>query len=56
MSKIISVIIPVFNEEGNLQTITSILQEVFSNINYDYEIIYKSTINKINLILWKGNE
>jgi dolichol-phosphate mannosyltransferase len=40
VEKIISVIIPVFNEESNLPVIAAALENVFSSINYGYEIIF----------------
>ena len=40
--KIISIVIPVFNEEGNIFLIYSELLKVFTLLqeNYDYEIIF----------------
>jgi len=37
--KLISVIIPIFNEEKNIALISSEIKTVFSKLNYDYEII-----------------
>jgi len=40
MSKIISIVIPVYNEEKNIPLISAELLNVFSSIKYDYEIIF----------------
>lgn len=40
MSNLISVLIPVYNEENNLLAITKAIQIVFQNIEQDYEIIF----------------
>jgi len=38
--KIISILIPVCNEEGNIPAIGNAIHEVFSKLDYDYEIIF----------------
>ena len=40
MSKLISILIPVFNEEGNVTAITAAIREVFANQDYEFEIIF----------------
>lgn len=40
MQPLISVVIPAFNEEKNLPVIAEAIAQVFSNINYSYEIIF----------------
>lgn len=38
--KKISIIVPVFNEEENLQEFYNRIKKVFNNLEYDYELIY----------------
>jgi dolichol-phosphate mannosyltransferase len=40
MKKLISIVIPVFYEEGNIAAIARAIQKTFSPINYNYEIIF----------------
>ncbi len=40
MRKLISVVIPAFNEEKNLPIIATSIKNVFKNTNYNYEIIF----------------
>jgi len=40
MQKIISIIIPVYNEEKNIPLINSKLEDIFLSLDYDYEIIF----------------
>ena len=51
--KIISILIPVYNEEGNVPAITEAIQEVFRNSSYIFEIIFVndgSADNGLNII------
>jgi dolichol-phosphate mannosyltransferase len=48
MQKIISTIIPVYNEEKNIPLINSELLNVFSTLPYDYEIIFVNDGSKDN--------
>jgi dolichol-phosphate mannosyltransferase len=54
MNKMISILIPVFNEEGNIPAITEAIQLVFRELdNYEYEIIFVndgSSDNSIRVI------
>ncbi len=40
MSKIISIVVPIYNEEKNIPLISAELLNVFSSLKYDYEIIF----------------
>jgi dolichol-phosphate mannosyltransferase len=40
MKKLISILIPVFNEEGNVPAIIKAVQTVFAGIAYDFEIVF----------------
>ena len=40
MKKLISILIPVYNEEGNVPAITKAIQEVFANLAFDFEIVF----------------
>ena len=40
MKKLISILIPVFNEEGNVPAITEAIRTVFENSHFDYEIVF----------------
>lgn len=40
MSKTISIVVPVFNEEANIKELTEKLLTVFERLSYDYEIIF----------------
>ena len=40
MKKLISILIPVFNEEGNVPAITEAIRTVFENIHFDDEIVF----------------
>lgn len=40
MKKLISILIPVYNEEGNIPSITKAVQEVFEDPIHDFEIIF----------------
>ena len=40
MSKKVSILIPVNNEEGNITTIVNALHEVLSSLPYLYEVIF----------------
>jgi dolichol-phosphate mannosyltransferase len=40
LQKKISIVIPSFNEEGNIQIIVNALNEVLQNLNYRYELIF----------------
>ena len=52
--KLISIIIPAFNEEGNVKELSNRIKNVFKTINnYDYEIIFVengSTDNTFNTL------
>ena len=52
--KLISIIIPAFNEEGNVKELSNRIENVFKTINkYDYEIIFVengSTDNTFNTL------
>ena len=40
MQKKISILIPIYNEEGNIVTITNALYKVLMPLPYNYEIIF----------------
>ena len=40
MKKLISILIPVYNEEGNVPAITEAIRAVFENIHFNYEIVF----------------
>ncbi|RFZ90297.1 glycosyltransferase [Mucilaginibacter conchicola] len=54
-SKLISVVVPAHNEEGNISELTNHIIELFSSIDYDYELIFvddgseDNTLNEIKL-------
>ena len=39
MNKLVSIVIPAYNEADNIFVIAESIKKVFSTINYDYEII-----------------
>lgn len=53
MSKRVCVIIPAYNEEGNIKAITAAVDEVFKTLPYDYYILFAddgSTDNSLSII------
>ena len=40
LQKKISIVIPSFNEEGNIKIIVNALNEVLQKLNYNYELIF----------------
>lgn len=40
MKKLVSIVVPSFNEEGNVETLASKLVAVFANLPYQYEVIF----------------
>ncbi len=48
MQKIISIIVPVFNEEKNIPLLISDISKVFSSLSYGYEIIFVNDGSKDN--------
>lgn len=51
MKKKISILIPVFNEEGNIAAITTAVLRVFENLNYACEIIFINDGSSDNSLL-----
>lgn len=51
MSKLISIVIPVYNEEKNIPIIEGALREVFSHLSYDYEILFVNDGSRDNSLL-----
>jgi len=50
--KLISIVVPAYNEEGNLELFYQEIKKVFSNLeNYDYEIIFVNDGSKDKTIL-----
>lgn len=53
--KLISVIVPAHNEEGNISELTNHINELFSSLSYNYELIFvddgseDNTLNEIKL-------
>ncbi len=48
--KKISVVIPSFNEEGNIDIMVAALEDVFSKLNFDYELIFVDDGSKDNTL------
>ena len=48
MQQLISIVIPAFNEEKNVSIIANAINNVFENINYNYEIIFVDDGSKDN--------
>ncbi|MGI4729203.1 MAG: glycosyltransferase family 2 protein [Janthinobacterium lividum] len=40
MKKLVSIVVPSFNEEGNVETLASRLIGIFKNLPYNYEVIF----------------
>jgi len=40
MKKLITILIPVYNEEGNVPAITKAVQEIFKDLNFNFEIVF----------------
>lgn len=51
MPKLISIVIPVYNEEKNIPVIEEALREVFSHLDYDYEILFVNDGSRDNSLL-----
>ena len=53
MSKRACIIIPAYNEEGNITTVAAAVEEVFKNLAHDYYILFAddgSTDNTLSII------
>lgn len=56
MKKLVSIVVPSFNEEGNIETLALRLIEVFKNLPYQYEVIFiddgssDQTLNKLKAL------
>ena len=53
MSKRACIIIPAYNEEGNIKAVAAAVDEVFKNLSYDYYILFAddgSTDNTLSII------
>ena len=51
MAKLISIVIPVYNEEKNILVIEKSLRDVFSRLSYDYECIFVNDGSRDNTLL-----
>lgn len=51
MPKLISVVIPVFNEEKNIPLVAKSVQEIFRQLPYEYEVIFINDGSKDNSLL-----
>lgn len=51
MSKLISIVIPVYNEEKNVPLIADVIEKVFADLAYEYEIIFVNDGSRDNSFL-----
>ncbi len=51
MSKTISIVIPVYNEEQNIPVIEETLREIFTSLDYAYEIVFVNDGSRDNSLL-----
>ena len=52
MSKIISIVSPVYNEEGNIKYFYLELKKILDILNYDYELIFVNDGSKDNSLVY----
>ena len=51
MSKTISILIPVYNEESNVSAVADAVAKVFESINYSFEILFVNDGSKDNSLI-----
>ncbi len=51
MQQLISIVIPAFNEEKNVSIIANAINNVFENVNYNYEIIFVDDGSRDNTLI-----
>ena len=52
MNKMISIVSPVYNEEGNIKVFYLELKKVLDSLEYDYELIFVNDGSKDNSLVY----
>ena len=53
---LVSIVVPVFNEEENIKTFYDAVTTVMDTVDYDYELIYFEVFQNINEAIYRENE